>query len=307
MQGTARGIAEMRGRYAALIDAQLRHDRPDLARSTAALAVEQGLWADPARRPTEFLPRIGGGPIFPPSRFWFVPLLEAAYPAIRAEVDAVGDPSASGGRSVEEPLVGQGRWDQVVLYEGGRRQHDACSRFPVTASVVERIPEATTFGPGVVTLSWLAPGTHVVAHCGSSNTKLRVHLGLRVPDGPELRVADQRLTWQEGRCLVFDDSYEHEVWHRGDRPRLVLLVDVLHPDLDEAERSQVLARRPTGTEQIAGYLTEHRIRRVETDRAGVVMRPDDGVSALVHRYLAETGASAVELRDGELHIESGAS
>lgn len=31
--------------------------------------------------------------------------------------------------------------------------------------------------------------------------------------------------------MVFDDSFEHEVWHNGTETRLVLIVDVWHPDL----------------------------------------------------------------------------
>jgi PhnB protein len=34
---------------------------------------------------------------------------------------------------------------------------------------------------------------------------------------------------------VFDDNFEHEVWNLGDRPRVVLVVDMWHPDLTEEE------------------------------------------------------------------------
>lgn len=36
--------------------------------------------------------------------------------------------------------------------------------------------------------------------------------------------------------LIFDDSFEHEVWHNGTGVRLVLIVDIWHPDLTEQER-----------------------------------------------------------------------
>ena len=29
-----------------------------------------------------------------------------------------------------------------------------------------------------------------------------------------------------------DDSFEHEVWHEGDRDRVVLICDIWHPELD---------------------------------------------------------------------------
>ena len=39
--------------------------------------------------------------------------------------------------------------------------------------------------------------------------------------------------------LAFDDSFEHEVHNPAADPRVVLLVDVWHPELSEAERARV--------------------------------------------------------------------
>lgn len=41
--------------------------------------------------------------------------------------------------------------------------------------------------------------------------------------------------WLEGKCLVFDDSLEHEAWNRTAKPRIVLIVDFWHPELTPAE------------------------------------------------------------------------
>ena len=38
--------------------------------------------------------------------------------------------------------------------------------------------------------------------------------------------------WQEGECLVFDDTSEHEAWNRSSQPRTVLLLDFLRPGVD---------------------------------------------------------------------------
>ncbi len=84
--------------------------------------------------------------------------------------------------------------------------------------------------------SALKPGTHLEAHCGPYNFVLTLHLGLIIPPRCEMRVGRETRTWQEGKCLVFDDSLEHEVWHRGDRTRFILLLDVWHPDLTPLER-----------------------------------------------------------------------
>ena len=53
----------------------------------------------------------------------------------------------------------------------------------------------------------------------------------------ELRVAEETLEWREGKVFVFDDSFDHEVWHEGGEDRLVLIVDLWHPELSERERA----------------------------------------------------------------------
>ena len=54
-----------------------------------------------------------------------------------------------------------------------------------------------------------------------------------------MRVGSETRPWREGKVTVLDDSFEHEVWHRGAAPRVVLLVDVWHPQLSEADRQRV--------------------------------------------------------------------
>jgi beta-hydroxylase len=42
-------------------------------------------------------------------------------------------------------------------------------------------------------------------------------------------VADEIRSWQEGRSLIFDDSFDHEAWNDSDRHRVVLFVDFVRP------------------------------------------------------------------------------
>lgn len=237
-----------------------------------------------------------------PADFWFTGYLTEHHAKIRAELAAVTDPASHGFLPVDEPLLRDGRWDQVVLYESGHRFDDACARFPVTAGVVEAVPEATHAGPGVVTLSWLYPGARIKPHCGGSNARLRVHLGVVVPPGPRMRVGDEEFGWEEGRCVVFDDSFEHEVWHDGDQPRVVLLMDVSHPDLDTSARDRVLAERSSFADRIGAYLREHGIRRAELVDDEVRMLADERATSRLLRHLREVGASSVELRDDAVHF-----
>jgi len=45
--------------------------------------------------------------------------------------------------------------------------------------------------------------------------------------------------WQEGRLMMFDDTYQHEAWNRSSQPRIVLLMDCWNPHLTHIERIAV--------------------------------------------------------------------
>jgi hypothetical protein len=109
------------------------------------------------------------------------------------------------------------------------------ARCPITSRLLESIPRQY----GHALFSALAPHTHVSTHTGPTNKKLRCHLPLVVPGGGRcrLRAGDATVTMVEGRCLVFDDSAQHEAWNDADEPRIVLIVDVWHPDLSDEEVS----------------------------------------------------------------------
>ena len=57
---------------------------------------------------------------------------------------------------------------------------------------------------GNIKFSMLKPGTHIPPHCGPSNYRIRLHLGLFVPDGTWIRVGNSTLAWEDGRAIVFD-------------------------------------------------------------------------------------------------------
>ncbi len=105
---------------------------------------------------------------------------------------------------------------------------------PVTASVIDA-HEKETWLAGVAYFSRLDPGARVAPHRGPTNTRLRCHPGIEVPDGCGLRVGGVAGAWESGRCIVFDDGFVHEVWNLGARRRTVLIVDIWHPDLSDDE------------------------------------------------------------------------
>lgn len=98
----------------------------------------------------------------------------------------------------------------------------------------------------------------IKAHSGPMNLRLRMHLPLVVPKVDSstakhdnenslaqsrpttgMRVADQTREWHEGSSIVLDDSYVHEVWNDAEDPRVLLLLDLWHPDVRAEERERI--------------------------------------------------------------------
>jgi aspartyl/asparaginyl beta-hydroxylase (cupin superfamily) len=127
-----------------------------------------------------------------------------------------------------------GRWSVCFLYERGRKNKENCSLCPTATAVIETHRSITTIA-GMIYFSCLDPKTRVTRHKGPTNMRLRCHLGVEIPEGCGIRVGEVTTTWKPGRCIVFDDSFEHEVWNLSDQRRTVLVVDVWHPDLSDDE------------------------------------------------------------------------
>ena len=83
--------------------------------------------------------------------------------------------------------------------------------------------------------SALNPHARIPPHTGPMNGIIRAHLPLLVPRGCYIRVGPDERTWEEGKLLVFDDSFEHEVWNHSDQVRIVLFLNFWHPCFDAAE------------------------------------------------------------------------
>ncbi|HYW53975.1 MAG TPA: aspartyl/asparaginyl beta-hydroxylase domain-containing protein [Dongiaceae bacterium] len=134
-----------------------------------------------------------------------------------------------------------GDWNIYTLATEGRLDPRNALEAPVTSALIASCADTTGHPNGLAYFSVLQPHVHVDAHAGPTSTKIRVHLGLVVPPGAEMRVGTETRSWAEGRCLAFDDSWDHEVFNLADRARSVLLVDVWHPDLTPEERRALSA------------------------------------------------------------------
>ena len=209
----------------------------------AEQGVQAGLYMHPMQRCPHLVRGLTSKPWHDPRAFPFVQLLESQFSRIKAEILKVRQsPEALtpvGGRAAHDhTLVAAGEWREFPLFGNGQK-YPSCMHCPVTAALVESIPEAVELamaGGGETLFSVLRSGTHLRPHCGSTNTRLTAHLGLVVPSGCTIRTGGETRTWEEGKCIVFDDSWEHEVVHSGAEDRSVLLINFWHPDLPPSAR-----------------------------------------------------------------------
>ena len=131
-----------------------------------------------------------------------------------------------------------GQWNVFYFYNQGQRNVQNCIRCPKTSAVLDKLHNLMRYSLFLnVSYSVLHAGTKIDAHYGPTNTRIRCHLGLDVPNGCTFTVCDVKRFWQKGKCLIFDDSFLHSAENSNkDANRVVLLLDFWHPQLTNLER-----------------------------------------------------------------------
>ncbi|XP_059109818.1 aspartyl/asparaginyl beta-hydroxylase isoform X1 [Peromyscus eremicus] len=168
--------------------------------------------------------------------------LERNWKLIRDEGLMVMDKAKGLFLPEDENLREKGDWSQFTLWQQGRKNENACKGAPKTCALLEKFSETTGCRRGQIKYSIMHPGTHVWPHTGPTNCRLRMHLGLVIPkEGCKIRCANETRTWEEGKVLIFDDSFEHEVWQDASSFRLIFIVDVWHPELTPQQRRSLPA------------------------------------------------------------------
>lgn len=245
--------------YGLLSEQQTVHGAADMRRVEKALRgwlrEFDATPADPRQRPRFlFFPDLPNTAYHDPMLQPWAPQLLEAFPAIRAEALAVTraerelpDFIAPPSHGPKDTYVGgdgpEPSWKAFFFYRHGQRFDANHERAPRTSAVLESIElcRIRDEAPEIL-FSVLRPGSHIKPHHGVSNIRLVMHLPLVVPPGCALRVVDHgEHAWQEGRLMMFDDTYLHEAWNRSDRTRLILLMDCWNPHLCGAEKAALKA------------------------------------------------------------------
>jgi Aspartyl/Asparaginyl beta-hydroxylase len=137
-------------------------------------------------------------------------------------------------------MTGNANWSSLELTVRGEATAEGRARFPKTWAMLDQLPLCRIAQRAPTPMfSLLKPGARIPPHHGAINCRLICHLPLVVPGNGALRVGNQTRLWERGKLLIFDDSIEHEAWNDAASDRIVLIFDIWHPMVSEAERSGI--------------------------------------------------------------------
>ena len=208
-------------------------DREDEARALFTNAVARGLWGNPLQRPvSKYVKGLTSKPWHDKADYPFIAKLEEGVNKIKDELLYNLEHRKHLFTGETENLHVGGEWTELRIKSSGLGMTKYTEYFPNTMKVIADCGQEFVS----IKFSAIQPGTHIRTHTGPSNERLRLHLTLIHSGGARIRVGTEWRTWQEGKAIIFDDSWEHEVIHTGDGARVVLIMDIWHPELPPESR-----------------------------------------------------------------------
>lgn len=174
---------------------------------------------------------IGNSTFFDTQQYDWVADLESNWLIIRKELDGVlrsidKIPNFQDISTDQYSITQDNRWKTYFFYAYGIKAENNCEKCPETTRLIESVPEMKT-----AFFSILLPHKHIPEHCGPYKGIIRYHLGLRVPQPQScrIRVGNDIRHWEEGKSLIFDDTFPHEAWNDSDGIRVILFLDFVRP------------------------------------------------------------------------------
>jgi aspartyl/asparaginyl beta-hydroxylase (cupin superfamily) len=174
----------------------------------------------------------GNQPIYPNSRFSWISTLENNHELILAELNAVLQekekiPLFTDLSEEQKRITAGDDWRVFLLIGYGKQIPLNAMQCKTTMSLLKNVT-----GLQSAMFSILKPGAVIKPHRGPYNGLLRYHLGLIIPEAYSdcgIRIDKTIYNWQKGQSIVFDDSFEHEVWNNTAQYRVVLFIDFERP------------------------------------------------------------------------------
>eukprot|EP00931_Biecheleriopsis_adriatica_P117000 TRINITY_DN92568_c0_g1_i2.p1 TRINITY_DN92568_c0_g1~~TRINITY_DN92568_c0_g1_i2.p1 ORF type:complete len:240 (+),score=35.19 TRINITY_DN92568_c0_g1_i2:519-1238(+) len=193
------------------------------------------LWTDPMQFPPRFLPGLRSQAVWNTAALDIAKLLEAHFEPILEDYRRI--PENAWRLEYDGDLISDGSWAEFEVFNGSAWRN--CDVASATCALLRNRTElqGQISQPGLediamqVSFLRLYPRSRLRLHTGRHNARLTLHLPLHVLGSAGLAVAEEVLSWKEGKALVFDDSYAHKAWNDGEESRTVLYATMWHPDL----------------------------------------------------------------------------
>jgi aspartyl/asparaginyl beta-hydroxylase (cupin superfamily) len=169
--------------------------------------------------------------------------LEASHQAIKKELNVAWAVHREVFSDYEHYLTRQENWQALYLFRNGGLVEESAATAPTAYQVLKDVAVDTEKICPLLEchFSTLLPGAVIEPHCDLWNFSINLHLAVDIPDGCSITVAEETRSWDEGKCLLFDYSFEHEARNEGTRPRTCLLIDLWHPETTVPERRALVA------------------------------------------------------------------
>merc|ERR1712224_86986 len=145
-------------------------------------------------------------------------VLEENFPMIEEEVrNAIAAEAPEDWDDTYRFLYEKGKWSQMLLYSG-RVFTEECDRiFPKTCSILKQhlpskpgVPWTSDQNEQVLVLR-LSKGSTVERHSGPANNILNIHVGISGLEGANLTIDGTDHTWEYGKVIAWDGSYDHSI------------------------------------------------------------------------------------------------
>lgn len=192
------------------------------------IPLEDSIINDPYRPHEEihaYMPGLGlTEPFLDPEKLQLCKLLSENYETIREEYGALLQDKKDRFQSVTSMNYESG-WKTMVLFYNGHRIPDFPYHLcPTTTKILETVPLAGR----IAGFNRQKPSSGIPLHSDGNNMWLTCQMGIEVPEGEKawIRVGSETNNWQQGQCLLYDTTYEHETMNEStEEERVVLHVD----------------------------------------------------------------------------------
>jgi beta-hydroxylase len=174
---------------------------------------------------------LGDKKFFDPYHFPVAKQLEDNFPAIQAEIKAIlqryDDFAPFQSISPDQTYISNDDKWRMFFFKAanvnfGRNQQFA----PKTFEILNQHKDVIS-----VYISVLGPHKMLMPHEGPWSGILRMHLGVVIPGNKECTLVNggEKYHWEEGKVVLFDDTYEHIAVNETDQIRAILFLDVMRP------------------------------------------------------------------------------